>query len=610
MPSTDPVQDIKDRLTVEQVLGEYLSLRRAGVNFKALCPFHNEKTPSFMVSPERRTWHCFGCAKGGDIFTFVMETEGLDFREALEHLAKKAGVELPKFSPKDKERASRSARLAAANEAALKFFEEQLQTKTPEAEVARRELVRRKLDDLTRDLFHVGLAPAAWDALTMALTKQGFSENELIGAGLVVARPAPKRGVYDRFRNRLTFPLVDVVGRVVGFSARALDPNEKMGKYINSPETEIYRKGRFLFALNHAKGEIRKRNFAILVEGQMDAISSHRVGVRNVAATCGTALTAEHLALLKRYTTNLVLAFDVDVAGANATKRGIDLAIASGFNVKVAKLPPGVDPDDLCRERPKEWGVAINQSEPIVDYYLRVSTAGRDLKRVEHKKAVARAVLPEVARLQDPVEQAHYLQKLGTLVGVDEVVLRRAIDRAKAASPAQRTVRSAAPTKGAQPATPTAAKPDPYLKRVARLVAVALGTNVTEQDIEPLSSIDVPTLSPVLRLLKERIAKPDASTAGLLPSLDEHLRKLVDAELFALDREREAVADGEDDDRGELRDLATFVARESLRRELASLHQQAGVASGPKADELRVVFAAKAKQLAELEATVESEANL
>ncbi|MFO0702282.1 MAG: DNA primase [Candidatus Andersenbacteria bacterium] len=601
MPSLDPVADIKDRLPVEQLLGNYLTLRRAGVNFKALCPFHNEKTPSFMVSPERRTWHCFGCAKGGDIFSFVMEMEGLDFREALELLAKKAGVELPKFEPRDKERASRSARLFAANEAAVKFFEEQLRAATPEAAHARAELARRKLDDLTRDLFHVGFAPAAWDALTVALTKQGFTENELAAAGLAVRRPPPKHGVYDRFRNRLTFPLVDVVGRVVGFSARALDPNETMGKYINSPETEVYRKGRFLFALNHAKGEIRKRGFAILVEGQMDAVSSHRVGVTNVVATSGTALTPEHLSLLHRYTSNLVLAFDVDMAGANATKRGIDLAIASGFNVKVAKLPPGVDPDDLCRERPKEWGRAINESEAIVAYYLRQSSANRDLTQVEHKKAVARAVLPEVARLQDPVEQAHYLQKLGHLLGVDEVVLRRALDRAR-----PRAASTGAPAAPAETPASATAPVDPFKKRLARLVAVGVRSTVTEEDVAPLRAIESPSVASVRAVLERCAAGPATEAATVLSGLDDDMRALVDRELFTLDRERE-VGD-ELVGATELRSLVTLVAREVLRRELTDLHRKAAYATGDAAHVLQQQFVAKTAALTALEATVEAQA--
>jgi DNA primase len=584
-----------------------------------LCPFHQEKTPSFMVSPERHSWHCFGCSKGGDIFSFVMEIEGLEFREALQLLARKAGVELPERQF-DKQKSSRASRLVEVNTAAMAFFEQALLAdsdpsgkQSSAAAAARDELARRKVDQLTRETFHVGFAPSgtdaagpdgsgranSWSALTDYLRKKGFSEAEMVAAGVSVARPAPKQGVYDRFRNRLTFPLIDVVGRTIGFSARAMDPEEKMGKYINSPESEVYHKGKFLFALNAAKSEIRRRTFVVLVEGQMDAVSSHRVGVRNVVATSGTALTTEQLKLLSRYTQNLILAFDVDAAGSNATKRGIDLAIAQGFNVKVARMPDGVDPDDLCRDDPKAWGEALNQSEAIVEHYIRKATTGKDLSVVEVKKAVARVVLPEIARLTDAVEQAHYLQRVSGLLGVEESVLRTAIDRAggqnnaQASSSATRQAQSQpsgnAPTEVQKP------RPiDSLLRKVARLIALRMrGSALAEEDVAPLRVLDAGWVEGVHDLLLKEYAEQELFKQLSLISAD--LARLVDKETFVLDQELE---DSDEAPNKEIPSLVKEIVRQGLRRELGVLHRSGALAGAAEK------FVLKSQALAKLEEEV------
>jgi len=607
--SSDPVQEIKERLSVEALIGDYLVLNRAGINLKGLCPFHQEKTPSFMVSPERRSWHCFGCAKGGDIFSFVMEIEGLEFREALQLLARKAGVELPQRQY-DRKKAGLAARLIEVNTAAMAFFEQALLVDAAAAAHARDELARRKVDQLTRETFHIGFASSgtdaagadasgrgnSWSALCEYLVKKGFTEKELVAAGVAVARPAPKQGVYDRFRNRLTFPLIDVVGRTIGFSARALDPNEKMGKYINSPESEVYHKGRFLFALNAAKNEIRRRGFVVLVEGQMDAVSSHRVGVRNVVATSGTALTAEQLKLIKRYAQNLVLAFDVDMAGSSATKRGIDLAIAQGFNVKVARMPEGVDPDDLCRDDPKAWGAALNESETIVDYYIRKTTAGKDLGRVEVKKGVARTVLPEIARLTDPVEQTHYLQKVSLLLNMEEPILRDAMERAQpdAHQPHVSSAPRAAETADVAQKKPRVA--DPLLRKVARLVALRVRTGpIAEEALVPLRVLDAAWVKGVIEVLMAE--KTEQALFSHLATVSADLARLVDAEVFALDRELEHT-----DENGfkEINELVRGIAREGLRRELTRMHHSLdGGAAGPS--DMAQRFVLKTQELAKLE---------
>lgn len=581
MPTIDPVADIKDRLQVETLVGEYVVLKRAGINFKGLCPFHQEKTPSFMVSPERRSWHCFGCSKGGDIFSFIMEMEGLEFREALQLLARKAGVELPERSAGDRARSGHASRLAEINAAAQTFFEQQLLADTRSAAVARDELARRKVDQLTRETFHIGFASSgsldakdgsgrsSWTELVDYLRKKGYSDKDMIASGIAVARTAPKQGVYDRFRNRLMFPLIDVVGRTVGFSARALDPQEKMGKYINSPESEVYHKGKFLFALAQAKSEIRERDFVVLVEGQMDAISSHRVGVKNVVATSGTALTAEQLRLLKRYTTNLILAFDVDPAGSDATKRGIDLAIAQGFSVKVARMPSDVDPDDLCREDPKAWATALNQSERIVDHYIRLTTEGQDLSRVEIKKKVSATVLPEIVRLTDPVEQTHYLQRLSSLLHVEESVLRDSMrttmqsNRSDSSQIADEIDQNAAPAKNQII--------DPLLRKVARLVAIRVRAGALPQDaVAPLSVLEAKWVTSVISVLTRE--QSQQALLEHIAKVSQPLARLVDAEVFALDRELEYLGGAATE---ELPELIRTVTREGIRRELKAMDYSA-----------------------------------
>ncbi|MDP2587654.1 MAG: DNA primase [bacterium] len=601
MSTIDPVQDIKERLSVEALVGEYLLLKQAGVNLKGLCPFHQEKTPSFMVSPERRSWHCFGCNKGGDIFSFVMEIEGVEFREALQLLARKAGVELPTRSY-DKEKSGRAQRLIEINTAAMAFYEQALLVDSGEAAAARDELARRKVDQLTREVFHIGFAPSAtqasgssWTALVEYLGKKKFSESEMVAAGVAVARRAPKQGVYDRFRNRLTFPLIDVVGRTVGFSARAMDPDEQMGKYINSPESEVYHKGKFLFSLNQAKGEIRRRDFVVLVEGQMDAVSSHRVGVTNVVATSGTALTPEQLKLLKRYTANLILAFDVDLAGSSATKRGIDLAVSLGFNVKVARMPEKVDPDDLCRERPKEWASALTKSERIVDYYIRRSSDGKDLGKVEVKKSIAQMVLPEVARLTDPVEQAHYIQQITRLVGAEESVVRAAMEKLTGTGERVGSARptSARPASG-PPADTAQAKPDSLLRKVARLIAVRVhGDMITKEALKPLDVLDAPWIAAISAL----VTSEQTGTALLdqVAKINADLGRLVDAEIFMLERE---LQDIDLPQSIEIRELIKGIAREGLRRELAKLHRQAQEVGNKQAAER---FVQKTQALMRLE---------
>ncbi len=412
----ESTEEIKSRLDIADLISEYLTLKSAGSGaFKSCCPFHQEKTPSFYVSRARQTWHCFGCNEGGDHFTFVMKMEGMEFREALELLAQKTGVLLPKF---DGEKSTRKKRMQEISTLAMKAFRGWLQH-LPEAEVARAYVRKRGLDALTVDLFLLGYAPDAWDTLTNTLGKEGVAVHELVEAGLAIKRERGE-GVYDRFRGRLMFPIADVHGNIVGFTARILEEEKKEAKYVNTPETPVYRKSSILYGLDKAKGAIRQQNAAVIVEGNMDVIGSHQFGVEYVVASSGTALTHEQLALLKRFTTNLAIAFDADAAGNAATVRGLDLARQQDFSIRIITLPPeaGKDPDDAVRKDPQLWKDAIKNAVGIMEWSYRNAFRNRDMTNPEQKKLVARDLLPEIRRVADAVERDHWLRRLAEDLGV------------------------------------------------------------------------------------------------------------------------------------------------------------------------------------------------
>ena len=434
--SHSPIEEIKARLDIADVVGEYVPLKPAGPDrLKARCPFHNEKTPSFMVSRERQIYHCFGCGEGGDIFAFVQKMEGLEFPDALRLLAKKANVELPSYDPKlTSERAS----ILEALKLATSFYHEVL-LRASAAEPARRYLTHeRKLTDETLERFGLGYAPDAWDSLTLALRKRNISEAHIVAAGLAVRREKGP-GVYDRFRNRIMFPIRDAHGAVIGFGGRALDPAEP-AKYINTPQTLVYNKSTVLYGLDLAKTEIRKQKVSVVVEGYMDCIASHQVGVTNVVASSGTALTDGQVLLIKRYAPIVALAFDMDPAGETAAKRGIAVAWKEGLDVKVISLPFGKDPDECIRKDPAAWTTAITKAQPILDFYFSRTLDARDRTKVQDKKEAAKILLPILTLVADAIEQTHYLQKLAMWLNVDEHILRQ-----KLAAPRGRVAPSSVP---------------------------------------------------------------------------------------------------------------------------------------------------------------------
>ncbi len=441
----DSVEQIKSRINIADLLREYIELKKAGANWKALCPFHSEKSPSFMVSEDKQIWHCFGCNEGGDIFGFVMRMEGVDFPEALRLLAKKAGVELVHRDPAQN---SQKTKLMDILEAATGFYSGEL-IKSP---VAREYINKRELKDETVKKFRLGFSPQSWDSLLKFLQAKNYQPRDIALAGLLIEKdggPAstregsprlgeagePRRGggFYDRFRGRVMFPIFNHYGNTVGFTARVLPQFDdgKSGKYINTPETAAYKKSEVLYGLNFAKQEIKKEGRVIVVEGNMDVIALQQAGVLNVVATSGTALTNEQLNLLRRYTDNMVVCFDADAAGIAAALRGIDLALAHGFNVRVFGMPKNdegepvaKDPDELIKKSPELWHQAMNATKHIVEFYIAANVAKYNLGDPHENAAFCKIILKEISKIKNSVERSLWIKKLADVSGVDERDLR------------------------------------------------------------------------------------------------------------------------------------------------------------------------------------------
>ncbi len=400
---TDVVQQIKDRLNILDVVSPYVEVQKAGKQFKCKCPFHNEKTPSFNISPERGMYHCYGCGVGGDIFTFIEAIEGVDFKGALKILADKAGVQLTPVSP---EKQSERDRLYATLEATTKFYVEELK-KNPEALAY---LKKRGVTDQTVASWRIGFAPgppvSSWRATKEHLQAQGFSLKELMGAGIIKGADQGKEP-YDVFRNRIMFPLFDQGGRVVAFSGRTLEVGADIPKYVNSPETELFKKSEILYGYDRAKHGIRHLDFSLIVEGQFDVVMSHQAGYNNTVAVSGTALTASHVQLLERLSHKVVLALDADKAGISAAKRSADIMLRRGLDVKVAMMPFGKDPADIILEDPKEFRHIIGNSVHVIEFLLSILSA-QNLNPRTFKLRAREEVIPYVPLLPNKIDQDHF----------------------------------------------------------------------------------------------------------------------------------------------------------------------------------------------------------
>ncbi len=412
-----PIEEIKARLDIVDFIQGYIRLQKTGSNYRANCPFHGEKTPSFFVSSQRQIWHCFGCGKGGDIFKFIMEMDGHDFPEALRMLADKAGVVIKREDPSIR---SERNRLYEICDEAAKIFEKSFWLTSTIHEYIK----KRGVADETLKKFRVGFAPASWDYLLKALTQKGFKREEVLRAGLAI-QSDDRSSFYDRFRNRIMFPIEDNNGRVIGFGGR-ISPTTtdekaiKEAKYVNTPATLIYDKSRVLYGYENAKNEIRTQNRVVVVEGYMDCIMSHQAGIKNTIAVSGTALTPQQLKTLRRVCETMVSSFDADSAGESATRRSLLLAGEFDFERRVAWIPSGKDPADAVLENPEHWRAAVAEAKPVIQFYFDKAFGAFSSSTVNGKKSISQMLLPWVAELGNKIEQAHWVSELSRRLGLAE----------------------------------------------------------------------------------------------------------------------------------------------------------------------------------------------
>lgn len=420
------LEEIKSRLDIVQVIGEYVKLSKAGSNYKGLCPFHSEKTPSFIVSPNRQIFHCFGCGAGGDAFGFLMKMEHMEFPEALKILAAKAGVEL---KPRDAKLQSEQNTLLEINKEAAKFFADNLQ----KDEEALNYLLDRGLTKETITKFDIGFAQDDWQTLSKYLSQKGYKAGNILGTGLALlaSDQSNSNKIYDRFRGRIMFPLKDSFGRIVGFTGRIFDKRplktvkdpKAVGKYVNTPQTLVYDKSKVLYGLDVTKNDLRTHNQTVIVEGQMDMLMGWQNGLKNIVASSGTALTAYQLAILKKYSEDLVLGFDMDEAGQNADERSIALALQKGFKVSILELPEGKDMADFSREH-KDGAADLPQTAiPVMQFFFNLSKNKGEVTNLDGKKAVASYFLPKIKYLPDLIDKSYWLSQLAGFTNIDFSVL-------------------------------------------------------------------------------------------------------------------------------------------------------------------------------------------
>ncbi len=428
----DEVQEIKQRLDIVEVVSGYLTLKRAGTNMKANCPFHNEKSPSFMVSPERQTFRCFGCNEGGDVFTFIEKIEGLDFYNALKILADRAGVKLERQNVRygnTEHKADKKTRLYEINDWAKKLFHKIL-VEHPKAAKARSYLEQRGLSEATINRFEIGYAPDSWDLLLKFLKSEGYKEDEAWQAGVAIR--SEKGSFYDRFRGRIIFPINNIMGATIAFTSRVLDPTAKEAKYVNSAESPIYTKGNILYGLDKAKLAFRESGLAIVVEGNMDVIACHQAGFQNVVASSGTALTEGQLKILTRYTAEIAFCFDTDDAGQAAMKKAVALALRNDVSAKIIAVPPPFkDPDEAIKSDPENWTKAVGAAKPALEYWIDLLVRKDPDLSVLAKKKIAKEILPVIKMTYSEIEKESYIKYLAKKLAISEKSLVDVLQKTK-----------------------------------------------------------------------------------------------------------------------------------------------------------------------------------
>lgn len=567
-----PVEQIKERLNIVELIQEYIPLQKSGSQFKARCPFHQEKTPSFSVSEQKQFFHCFGCGKSGDVFAFVQAMENVEFVEALRLLAQKANVELKGYSRED--RTEKTRIIDCLHEAAIYYASMLWGPKGIEALAYVRS---RGLTDETIHAFQIGYSDESWDGVITALKAKQFTEKEIESSG-ITARSSKTGQYFDRFRGRVMYPIHNSYGNVIGFGGRILKEEESQAKYINSPQTALYNKSAVLYGIHLAKAAIKKMNAVMLVEGYMDVIGCHQAKFRNVVAASGTALTVDHIRLIKRFTHNVILAFDGDRAGFAAAWKGMQLAIQNGMNIKVIALPDGKDPDELALHDPEGLRALAVAARPFMEYAFQTVLSPLDLTQVAHKKKAAGDLVPLLALFPDPVERTHYIQSLAEQIHVPVHVIQEQVDAIlhPKVLPRARVQNSVATTQqGVVPAKPRPRTRNAQLQE--RLVAIVS----TDPELlrKELPDVDTIIQEPWLALYK--ILKNQYSNAGTL-SLEgidysnPQLRSLLEATVMLGEDLYVQMTPQEREEEYQIITLA--LTREALKLRIQVVQQQIAVA--------------------------------
>lgn len=570
------VEEIKQRLDIVDVIQAYLPLKRAGGNYKGICPFHQEKSPSFMVSQTKQIWHCFGCHEGGDVLSFVQKMEGMSFFETLVLMGERVGVRVKKKAERPGEAPDVKQRLRELLAVSAKFYHAVLTTH-PKAQLARDYVLKRALTTETVAAFELGYAPESWDTLTKFLQTKGYRQEEMVAAGLVIFNQE-RKSYYDRFRHRFMIPLRDVLGHVVGFTARAIGETYEGGKYINTPQTLLYDKSRLVFALDQAKQAIKEAGHVVVVEGNMDAISSHQAGVKAVVAVSGTAFTEAQIAIIKRFTKTLVFSFDADAAGLMAARRSVELALKAGMEVKMLTLPFGKDPDECIQKDVTAWKQAIAGAKPMLEEIIRRAVKNNDPYSAQGKKAIEEDVLSLMASVSNPVEIDHYLRILSDEIQTQPQILFDALKKrtlAQTQSPKQPSA-SARPAEGAKPVSsaPSSTRASEEQQAFFEYLALAViqPSLISKLDLAWLAEGDQAT-----ELYKNLLSYYSSNiTGGTLPQLQAFITSLAPElqELFVriqLFGDKEFAELPPDEQRATAKTRLIFLKKKFLHRELGRI---------------------------------------
>lgn len=525
------VQKIKDRLNIVDVVGQYVQLKRAGKNWTARCPFHKERTPSFHVSPERGTYTCFGCGEKGDIFSFIQKIDGVDFPTALKLMAEKAGITLEPRSQKAPEQKEKEERLREVCEAAVAFFENELQKRADVVSY----LKNRGVKDETISHWRIGYAPAQWEGLSKHLTMLGLQKDDIVDAGFALRSEKRKGEVFDRFRGRIIFPIFDAAGQPIAVSGRYFEKvagskqEGEPAKYVNSPETALFKKSRILYGFDRAKSAIRKADCILLVEGQFDLILSQQSGLPFTVALSGTALTQEHLSLLSRLSKRLVLALDADEAGIRAGLKSAHLALTAGFDVKIPAFPAGKDPADMAHENPELLKAAIRTSKTAVEFFLNTfQYSARDERG--YKKTVEQQVLPLIAAMESKIDQEHFISIVAHSLEVPQEAVRAEV--------ARRIATAASSTMNGKDPHPLQEESLTALEKKAAMLIAYFGTDSKyKHELEKLLGADrmaklQVALAPEAEVLRFRFEQelgehttPEAIGQEMFSQIEQHIMK-------------------------------------------------------------------------------------